>query len=237
MKRNMPVLFFSLLLTALFFTACDDTRATGDLVSETRSLSDYHAMEIAVPGRVEVRTDSVFRFEVTVEESVLPYLETYVDGDGTLKVFFSRDVWDVDDLRIRVWAPQWDGFRIEGSADLSVPAPIAGERLDLSIAGSGDLAIFDADFDEIRTAIAGSGDLELSGVANHFDCSVAGSGDVEALGCPVKTATVSVSGSGDVRVRVSDQLHATISGSGNIEYEGEPQVTSQVSGSGHVRKI
>lgn len=224
------------LATAL--SACDPlgVRSRGDLMTETRSVANFHALEMNVPGKVEMRIDSVFRVEVTCEESVIAYLETY-ENNGVLNIHFDRDVFDVDNLRVRVWVPHWDGISVNGSADVDVPDPISGDQLCLSISGSGDVQVFSLDFNELKTSTAGSGDITISGQAERLDCSISGSGQLDAVDCPVKTAVINITGSGDARVDVSENLKVTISGSGDVGYQGSPEVTSNVSGSGRVYKL
>lgn len=225
-------------VTMISLSSCDvfGERGKGELETEIRNVENFHALEVNVPGDVEVRTGSDYYVEVTCENSVIGYLET-VEDNGVLKIHFDRDVYDVDDLKIRVTAPSWDGFKINGSADVDVPDAISGPTLNLGVSGSGNLKVFNADFDKIETRVSGSGDVKISGVGDDLKCTVSGSGNVDALDCPVKTADVTVSGSGDVRLHATETLHVTISGSGDVEYKGAPQVTSQVSGSGSVRKI
>lgn len=237
-KLKFPGLLFFFAIALFTVPSCDilGTRGTGELETEIRNVDNFHALEVSVCGDVEVRTDSVYRVEVTCEGNIIAYLET-VEDDGVLKILFDRDVYDVDNLKIRVSAPNWDGIKINGSADVDVPDAISGSKLDLGITGSGNLKVFNADFDKINTRVSGSGDMLLAGAADDLKCTVTGSGNINALGCPVKTATVTVSGSGDVRLTVTESLNVTISGSGDVEYEGNPQVTKQVSGSGNVRKL
>ncbi|MFN4253557.1 MAG: head GIN domain-containing protein [Saprospiraceae bacterium] len=224
-------------LSLCLLPSCDDTvRGRGDLVTETRDAKDFHALEIGCNGDVRVRVDSVFKVEVTCEENIIAYLET-VEENGVLKIYFDRNVWDVDDLKITVSAPSWDAFEIRGSADVDVLDLIAGDALALDVSGSGDLSLNDLSFNKINALISGSGDVEFFGDADALDASISGSGDLDALGCPVKTAKVSVSGSGDARLHVLDSLTVSISGSGIVEYKGSPQVSSSISGSGRVRKI
>lgn len=236
MKTNIRNYLILTGLAALTLSACG-LRSDGDLMTETRDVADFHALDISVSGRVDVYADSVFHLEVTAEEGALPYLETRVDHDGTLKIYFSRDLWDVDGLRVRVYAPNWNGFDISGSADVNVHDAILGNTLDARVSGSGNLRVFDLDFHRIEARVSGSGNVALNGVADDMECSVSGSGDIDALDCPVETAEATVSGSGDIRLHVTQLLDATISGSGNIEYEGNPRVTKHISGSGNVRKI
>ena len=219
-------------------TSCDPlgTRGSGDLKTEDRNVSDFHALEVNVCGNVEVNVDSVYKVTVTCEDNIIDYLET-IEDNGVLKIRFDRNVYDVDKLKITVSAPSWDAFEVNGSANVKVQDPISGSKLNLDISGSGDIDIFKAFFDDFKVRVSGSGDIEMNGSGDHLDCSVSGSGEVDMLDCPVKSAEVSISGSGDVLLDVSESLDVSISGSGKVEYKGDPQVTKNISGSGSVRKI
>ncbi len=232
---------FSLLLAssmALFFSACDlqGIRAKGDLQTETRNVTGFHAIESDLSGDVEVRVDSTFKVEVTCEENVIDDLETKVEN-GVLNIYFDRTVFDVDDLKIVVHAPSWDAFELNGSGNIKVLDDIAGTELDLDISGSGEILISEADFDKIKARISGSGEIEVDGITDLLDVDLSGSGEVSALDCLAKNAKVDLSGSGNVRVYVTETLDVEISGSGNVSYKGEPQVTKSITGSGSVKKL
>ena len=237
MQNLLQLLCLGLLLWS--FTSCEEVlgiRGKGDTVTEVRSVKDFHAVDISTSGELELRVDSVYRVEVTCEETIIDYLLT-VEDNGVLKIHFDRDVYDVDHLKIIVSAPSWDGIDISGSVDVDVPDAISGDVLDLGISGSGNIKVFEADFNQIKARITGSGDMVVSGKADALDCSITGSGNLDALDCPVLTAKVNLSGSGDVRLEVSESLDVTITGSGNVDYRGDAQVTSTITGSGKVRKI
>lgn len=237
MKKS---LFLGFLATVtMFLASCnfdDSVWGSGNVITETRTHQNFHALMVSTPGEVEVRTGPQFRVEVSCEENLMPHLETNVDN-GVLKVSFRKQVFDADDVRIRVTAPRWDGFEVRGSADVDVVDFIEGDVLDLFVSGSGDIKIFKLDFNRIKSRITGSGNMTLIGEANDLNASISGSGSIRALECPVQTAIVTVSGSGDVRVNVQKTLDANISGSGNIDVRGNATINSNVSGSGRVRRI
>ena len=167
----------------------------------------------------------------------MPFLETEVKN-GSLHIYFSQNVHDVDDLLITVTAPAFDEFEVSGSAEVVAHDPLDGTDLEVSISGSGDIELTDVDYDRIDLDVSGSGNILLQGVAvQSIDCTVSGSGDLDALDCPTPKATVKVSGSGTVRCHVLDFLRATVSGSGDVLYLGNPAVDAEVSGSGKVRKL
>lgn len=229
---------FSIGCTLLFFQACDaiGTKSTGDLMTQTFDETGFHGLELNVHGQAEVRVDSVFSIEITCEESVMPYVRAEVTG-GILKVYFTRNVYDVDDMKVVVSAPSWDYFELNGSGDIRVPDAIKGNLLRMDVSGSGNILVADATFHSATLEVSGSGDLDLSGSADDLRCDVSGSGNADCLYFPVQTADLQVSGSGNIKVDVSEKLNADISGSGDIRYKGSPQVNAHVSGSGKLHKI
>jgi Putative auto-transporter adhesin, head GIN domain len=237
MKKS--IFFGFLAVVTMFLASCnfnDNVWGSGDVITETRTHQDFHALMVSTPGEVEVRTGPQFRVEVSCEESLMPLLETSVDN-GVLKVSFRKQVFDADDVRIRVTAPRWDGFEVRGSADVDVVDAIQGTLLDLFVSGSGDVKVFKLDFDRVKARISGSGNVTLTGEADDLNASITGSGNIRALECPVQTAIVTVSGSGDARVNVQKTLEANVSGSGNIDVRGNAVINANVSGSGRVRRI
>jgi hypothetical protein len=234
--KNLGTAILAMLITMTLTSCFDGTRGSGDLVTEIRKEKDFHALEISTSGTVEVRTAPDYSVEITCEENIIAYLDTEVEN-GVLKIHFDRNVYDVDDLSIRISAPNWDAFTINGSANVNVKDKINGTELKTVISGSGDLDLYDATFNKAKMTITGSGTLNIDGSATALEATVSGSGEIEALDFPVKTARANVSGSGNIRIDVSDELDATVSGSGDIAYQGNPKVNSQVSGSGKVRKL
>ena len=231
-------LLFSVLALMLGLQSCDPfgVRAKGDLQTLSFDETDFHGLDLCVSGKAEVRVGDEFSIEITCEETAMPYLETAVE-DGILKVYFSRNVFDVDHMKIVVTAPSWNHFDVSGSGDLDVVDVIDGQSLHLDVSGSGSIGILEAHFDDADLNVSGSGDLRLAGSAENLNCDISGSGKIKCFDFLVNTADVEVSGSGDVQVNVAEKLNAEISGSGSIVYKGSPDVNARVSGSGTVRKF
>lgn len=214
----------------------DVVQGWGDLETETRDHTNFHALDVSVPGDVEVRVSDKFSVEVTCEENIIDDVQTRVEN-GVLKIFFDRSVFDVDGMVIRVSAPRWDNFEINGSGNVRVLDAIEGDNTDIELFGSGNLDIRKATFKKADVLIAGSGDVTLRGSANQLNTRIRGSGDIRAFDFPVNTARAEVSGSGNINVDVFDYLDAIINGSGDIRYQGDPKVDKKINGSGSVRKV
>jgi len=85
-----------------------------------------------------------------------------------------------------------------GSGDITVENGGKAELLDVSVMGSGDVALKDIQAETASVTIMGSGDVELS-VSEELQVSIMGSGDLVYYGKPRVESTVM--GSGDIRQR------------------------------------
>lgn len=210
-------------------------RAKGELITLDFDETDFHGFDLSLSADVEVLVGPEYKVSVTCEENVMPYVETHV-SNGVLRIDFSRNVYDLDQMKIVVTAPEWNQFEVSGSGDMEVLDSIEGDLLKMEVSGSGGIDVRSAFFNKADLKVSGSGDLDLAGTATELKCRVSGSGNLDCFEFPVNIAHVSVSGSGNARVHVLEQLDAEVSGSGDVIYKGNPQVSAQISGSGSVRK-
>ena len=91
-----------------------------------------------------------------------------------------------------------DTLEVNVAGSGSLRAAGTAKKLDLSIAGSGDLNLRDLEVGDADVAIAGSGDAVFASDGS-VDASIMGSGDVEVIGNA--KCSVSSMGSGDVKCR------------------------------------
>lgn len=228
----LGILAFSLLTTS-----CDPfgLKSTGELITLDFNEDDFSGLDLCVPADAEVRVGDSYKVEITCEETAMPYVETKVE-DGVLKVYFSRNIRDVDNMKVVVTAPSWKYFDVSGSGEIVVLDSISGAKLSMDVSGSGSIKADEAYFDRVELEVSGSGELRLAGEGDKLEADVSGSGEIRCFDYVVNEADVDVSGSGNVQVHVLESLTAEISGSGDIVYKGNPAVNAKVSGSGSVRK-
>lgn len=142
---------------------------------------------------------------------------------------FTSDV----DLIVRITMPVLERVGVEGSGDVHCTGAFAGERMEVTVDGSGDITA-PVSARTLKVSIQGSGDVTLSGTVGEADLGIAGSGNVEGLDLSAGRADVEIKGSGDVSLTAVDALNARILGSGNVRYRGTPKVSSTITGSGAV---
>ena len=212
------------------------TRGEGPMVTENRPVTGFHAVNMQISGDVEVSVSETFMVEVQAQGNLLPLLKTEVK-DGSLQIYFDKSVSYSEDLKIRISGPSFDGLAVGGSGTIRVITPLSSEKMDLDVAGSGDIYLPQATLQSASSSIAGSGTIHLGGTANELKSNIAGSGDIKAKDLTVNNLNVNISGSGSVTANVIQALKASIAGSGDVHYTGQPTVDADISGSGSVKRI
>lgn len=209
---------------------------SGPVQTETRIATGFNGIELDISADVEVTVGETYAVEVSAQQNLLPLLKTVVEN-GALHIYSDENFRNAEGIKIRVTAPVFDRFEVSGSGTLRVLNAIRAEKMNMSVAGSGDIFSMQSDFGSLSTSIGGSGTIELGGKANDMTSDISGSGDVKAKQLSTNSLKVSISGSGTVTADVTTSLDASISGSGDVFYSGTPSVETSVSGSGTVKKI
>lgn len=209
---------------------------TGPVQTETRGAAGFNGIDLQINADVEITIGDQYFVEVSAQQNLLPIIKTEVI-DGALQIRCDENIRNSDGIRVKVTLPALDEILLGGSGKITVMNAIRAEKMEISVAGSGDVIVLQADFEKLSNSIAGSGSIELGGKVNTMNVDISGSGDVKAKSLTANSLTVSISGSGTVTADVTTNLDASISGSGDVFYSGTPSVESSVSGSGTVKKI
>ncbi len=209
---------------------------SGPVQTETRTVTDFHGVELEFSADVEATVGDNYFVEVSAQQNILAILKTEVKN-GVIHIYTDENLWNADDIKVKVTAPAFDQFSVGGSGTIRIMNAIQAEKMELSIAGSGDIFSPQSNFGQLNTSIGGSGTIDLGGQVDKMESDISGSGDVKAKGLRVNKLKVSISGSGTVTSEVVSDLDASISGSGDVFYSGTPNVQTSVSGSGSVKKI
>ena len=237
MKTKFTQLISALFIMAIFIPGlqAQKVKGNGKMIQKTRNVGDFDKLGVAGSFDVTLAKGEEGKIELNVEENLEPYLETKVK-DGKLTVGWKKgtNINTSKKTTVKVYFQTIEGVALAGSGDVIGEDEISGDKLDVAIAGSGDITL-KLKTGELKSAISGSGDIVFSGSADTFEGAIAGSGDVKAEDLKVNKADLKISGSGSFRVNVSNELSARVAGSGDIRYKGSPKVEDiKVSGSGSV---
>lgn len=196
--------------------AGERVQGDGVLAQESRSVAGFDRVEALGTLEIVVQLGDAFGLEVSGDRNVLEHVITEVE-DGILRVHLESGSYSLEQpLRVAISAPELSGF---------------------ASTGSGNVHVSGLDAAEFTVSIMGSGDLQLSGVAERLLIRQAGSGNVNALECSCQIVRIDGLGSGDVTVNATEHLSVRSQGSGDVGYVGDPEVKVSILGSGDCEQI
>ena len=228
----------ALLMFALVAGLSAKVVGSGNVVSETRSVSGFHGVELSSSGEVIVTQGDTEGVVIEAEDNLLPIIETKVTEGGVLHLGFkpNQEVHYTKRLVFKVAVKTLDSLVLAGSGKIESKA-LTTDHFTIDLVGSGDLTVGQLETDALKVNLAGTGDVKLSGKATHQSVNLAGSGGYLAADLKTGAATVSLAGAGDCELAASETLDVDISGSGDVSYRGKPTVKKRISGSGSVQSL
>lgn len=209
---------------------------TGDVVAENRDVDNFTGVSSSLSADIELRQSSTFKVSIEGQKNIIDLVEMEVK-EGTLKLRFKKgySMTYKKTLKIRVEAPKFAYLSMAGSGNVRANGALSGEKLAVSISGSGDFDLTQLQYNDVNVSISGSGDVDLGGSAERAELSISGSGDLKAKDLKAQSVRCRVSGSGNVSCFAAKELDALVSGSGDIRYSGNPSnIKKKVSGSGDI---
>ena len=236
LTRTFTVLLF---LSAFSLTLnAQRIKGNGKLIEKTRQVGEFETLGVSGSFDVFLVKGREGQIELSVEENLEPYLVTEVES-GKLKIKWKKgsNINTTKSTKVTVYFEELSGVALAGSGDVVSRDPLASDQMKVALAGSGDIRL-ELQANATVAAVSGSGDLELSGRSTTFEAAVAGSGDIKASGLKSENADLKISGSGTIEAHAEKEIVARVSGSGDIKYKGNPDVEDiKVSGSGKVRSF
>lgn len=214
-----------LLIALLLLSACslvsiasrDAVTGSGNVVSETRQVSNFSRLTISSSADVTVVLGDTEGLTIEAEDNLLPYITTEVFlGDLTIGVKLGSAINPTRPIRVTLNAKLLDGLRLNGSGSIDLPG-IDQNGLDIKIGGSGNILV--------------------SGATDDLTITLGGSGTIDCRDLVAQTARVRLNGSGTITVNATEKIDAGIPGSGTIYTTGAAAVTESVTGSGSIQPL
>ena len=214
-------------------------RGSGHVVSETRQVNGFRALEVSYPAQVIVRQSSQESLDIEAEDNLLPGLKTEVDN-GVLRIFYKiatgKRVHATKPVKIRIVANDLREIAFTSAGELLVEA-FKTDALDVALSGAGNLHLNDVQLNGLQVNLSGAGSVMTSGRADSLHINISGFGDFKGTDLHGRDTDINISGAGSATVWADRALTANISGAGSINYYGSASVTKQISGAGRVRHL
>lgn len=237
--RNSLLTIVALALGAGVLSGCafGMVIGSGKSMSETRTVSDFNAVEFAFLGDLEITQGNEESLTISGDDNIVPLIRTTI-RNGTLRIDASPANIGraVVPLRYTLTVKELDRLALSGLGNIAMDALESG-NVALTLSGAGALSIDALTADNLSVTMSGLGSANLRGEVNQQAVSLSGAGSYYAGDLRSQTAAVRISGLGSAEVWAVETLAAEISGAGNIQYIGSPQVAQQISGLGSVNSM
>lgn len=163
-----------------------------------------------------------------------------VDVQGrTLIVHASSRSWggypgrDPGPVEIRLGTHELSAAWLNGAGMLKIDR-VEGLSFDVSVQGSGAIGIADADVDQLKVGVAGTGSAALAGRAGKMTALVRGISTLDAAQLVAKDATIGAEGPATVAAHVTNAVTVDGNGVGTVTLTGRPACTLRLKGSATV---
>lgn len=123
---------------------------------------------------------------------------------------------------------------VVGGGRLSVDGTLRSQRIDLSLTGSGVLAVPALDADEVNLTLLGSGGVTLGGRTGRARLITSGSGTTDATALEAGSLIVRLDGPGTTSAGARYTADVTTTGVGGVTIAGHPACTIHAAGGGPV---
>ena len=208
--------------------ACQFTllRGSGELLEQTRGLSDFDRLAASHAFEVEVRVGTEPAVTVTSDDNVIDHVTMHV-SNGMLQLGL-RPGFQVRSATLQavVTVPGLEEVRASGASEVRLADPLAGERLRVRSSGASEI-VGPVDVTELEVAASGASTIRLEGRAGTARLEASGASDLALAGLTVADARVQLSGASDGLVEVDGTLEAQLSGASSLAYTGSPTLTRE----------
>jgi hypothetical protein len=196
----------------------DQVNGDGNMTTVNRTLDPFHSIYFTGSFDVVITQGSSPAVKIVGEDNIIPLIVTEVKG-GSLEIR-TKDHSNINSrkpITVYITASGLDQINSAGSGDLHSEGELKGNHMEVTLAGSGEMHL-ELQANDVEGKLQGSGDMKLDlQLTGDFHGDVAGSGNMETTGT-ADHATLDVAGSGDISAKNlrAKNWETNIVGSGDI---------------------
>jgi hypothetical protein len=199
------------------------------------SVTSFDRVRVDGPYKVKLTTGVAPFAVASGSAAAIDRVSVEVEG-RTLIVRQNRDSWGgypgqaPGPVEIEVGTHDLSQAWLNGSGTLAIDR-VRGLTFDLALQGSGSAAIGEADVDQMKVGISGSGNVTLAGKAPRLTALIRGTSTLDAAGLATKDAVIGAEGSSEIRLLATATAKIDARGTTSVAVGGNPACTVKAEGS------
>lgn len=226
MKKQ--VFFIKLLIGGLILSSCcfdgfdNAVSGNGNVISETRTVNDFHGISVAAGLKVFVNFGEMSNdIEVEADENLHEYINTRVDN-GTLKIYTSRGIRNAKSKNIYINAGQIDRLRASSAGKLTGSNTLISDELNIDVSSAAEVNV-SIEAEDLDINVSSSAILHIDGFAQKVEVDISSAASLDAKGLIVDICDIDASSAANAKINVKEKLNATASSAAHIRYAGNPE--------------
>lgn len=237
-KTIFNLLILAAGISTVLLSSCrlNGVRGSGNVVSETRKVSDFTKIDISDHYKVNLKQDSSLSVTVTADDNLLKYIKTDVT-DGKLRIHNTRNIRSSGDLTVNVGIRNLKDIETSGAVEVTSDGKITVQDLHFNLSGATKITM-DLNAANVTTEGSGATRINLTGQASTHNVDLSGAGKISALDFVVGNYNIETSGATKCEINVLNSLSIHSSGASSVRYRGNPKtINNDKSGASSVQKI
>lgn len=201
--KKIASIFVGLVMVFLCATCISAKGSSEDKVSETRSVSAFHSIEVESVAGVYFTQSDTYSLRVEGEKKWVNQTKCTVK-DGVLLITWAekgkKTTKNVNGLSIYISAPDLQEVTFEGVGSFNCKSRLNLKDVKFDVQGVGSLKVADLHARNVKVSLEGVGSGELTVDCDRLDASVEGVGSLTLSG-KARSAHISKDGIGSVSTR------------------------------------
>jgi len=232
----IPAFMVIAILTGCIFNV-NCKKGNGIISKQERKITTFDAIDVSGAYKIILNQDSVTSVYVETDESLLPLINTTVEG-GKLIIENkdSKSLCPSKNIKVYISIADIKDIDISGAVEIECIKKLSLNDLKIDVSGAGEINL-NLSVQNLYLDCSGASKILLSGNATNVKAETTGASEINAFDFLVENFKISSSGAGKAKVNVSKKLDVDISGSASVKYKGNPVINQEISGAGSIHKV
>jgi hypothetical protein len=221
--------FILVFFTAFFMLFCHTIveaqwgiRGSGDVVKQTRRVSNFEAVSVGGGIDLYIRQGSSYEVVVETDENLQDLIRTEVKS-GRLKIYIEKSIRRSEEMNVYVTLPQLSRLEASGGSDVYSKGTISADEFRLEASGGSDVHL-ELNVNELTADASGGSDTELRGTVEKLYLNASGGSDFDGRDVQVNYAKVRASGGSDSYIHVNKEVDIEASGASDVYLYGDAKI-------------
>jgi hypothetical protein len=211
-------------------------KGSGNIITDSRQLSDFNKINIEGGFKVILKQDSSLGLKITADDNILKYIKVSVD-DHRLHVYSNKSFCNTGELTLNIGVKNLEEIKGSGAVDISADGKIVAKDINFKFSGASKVTM-ELNAANVTTRSSGATELNLKGQATSHYIDLSGVGKVHAFDFVVGSYEIHTTGAGNCEVNVLNAINVHSTGASEVRYRGNPTtVTNDKSGASSLEKV